>query len=476
MTTIITRASKGEPLTNNELDQNFINLNIDKSEVATTVEKSSNTGGAFLPVGTTEERPIASAGVIRFNTTNNDFEGLTGTGWESLTQFPFSNIPPSAPGVANPGILEETSRADHVHPQDAGKANKQAETAAGTSFEPSGTLEATTVQAAIQELDTDIQNISGGGGGGTPSDSNPIMDGVAAPGTSTDYSRGDHVHPSDTSKAAASHSHTDASTSASGFMSAVDKTKLDGVESSANNYTHPTNHPPSIISQDASNRFVTDTEKATWNAKGNGTVTGVTGTAPIVSSGGAAPAISISAATTSAAGSMSAADKLKLDGVATGATNYTHPASHPPSIITQDSSNRFVTDAEKATWNAAGGGASVNTANTWTARQTFNMSMVEKRVNMAADVFDCSAGNYFYKTATGSTINFTVGNVPANGGVFSFIFQGYNMAQQTVVWPSGTRWASGRAPTMTAGTDLIGFTTNNGGVDWYAFVLGLGMA
>ena len=32
-------------------------------------------------------------------------------------------------------------------------------------------------------------------------------------------------------------------------------------------YTHPTNHPPSIISQDASNRFVTDTEKDTWNNK-----------------------------------------------------------------------------------------------------------------------------------------------------------------------------------------------------------------
>ena len=58
---------------------------------------------------------------------------------------------------------------------------------------------------------------------------------------------------------------------------------------------------------------------------GTGTVTGVTGTAPIVSSGGTAPVISINAATTSAAGSMSAADKTKLDGIATSANNYTHP-------------------------------------------------------------------------------------------------------------------------------------------------------
>ena len=49
-------------------------------------------------------------------------------------------------------------------------------------------------------------------------------------------------------------------------------------------------------------------------------VTSVTGTAPIVSSGGTTPAISINAATTSAAGSMSSADKTKLDGIATAAT------------------------------------------------------------------------------------------------------------------------------------------------------------
>ena len=81
---------------------------------------------------------------------------------------------------------------------------------------------------------------------------------------------------------------TAATTSAAGSMSAADKSKLDGI--------------------------------ATGATANTGTVTGVTGTAPIVSSGGTAPAISISAATTSAAGSMSAADKTKLDGMAAGAT------------------------------------------------------------------------------------------------------------------------------------------------------------
>lgn len=41
--------------------------------------------------------------------------------------------------------------------------------------------------------------------------------------------------------------------------------KVDAVEKTV--YTHPSNHAPSIITQDASNRFVTDTEKSTWNGK-----------------------------------------------------------------------------------------------------------------------------------------------------------------------------------------------------------------
>lgn len=53
-------------------------------------------------------------------------------------------------------------------------------------------------------------------------------------------------------------------------------------------------------------------------ATSGGGVTSVGGTAPISSSGGATPSISISPASTSAAGSMSAADKTKLDAVTVG--------------------------------------------------------------------------------------------------------------------------------------------------------------
>lgn len=38
----------------------------------------------------------------------------------------------------------------------------------------------------------------------SPSASNPLMDSTASPGTSNDYARGDHVHPTDSTKAAKS--------------------------------------------------------------------------------------------------------------------------------------------------------------------------------------------------------------------------------------------------------------------------------
>jgi len=50
--------------------------------------------------------------------------------------------------------------------------------------------------------------------------------------------------------------------------------------------------------------------------------------------------------------SFTTALETKLNGIAVGANNYTHPATHAPSIIAQDANNRFVTDAYIATWDA----------------------------------------------------------------------------------------------------------------------------
>ena len=76
MTTITTRAGKGRPLTNTEMDANLTNLNTYK------IENTAATGSTPLAVGTTAERDATpAAGYIRFNSTIGQYEGYNGTAW-----------------------------------------------------------------------------------------------------------------------------------------------------------------------------------------------------------------------------------------------------------------------------------------------------------------------------------------------------------------------------------------------------------
>ena len=67
-----------------------------------------------------------------------------------------------------------------------------------------------------------------------------------------------------------------------GYMTPELKKKLDGIAMGANNYVHPSSHPASMIAQDATHRFVSDTEKNTWNGKASTAVvsTSANGLAP----------------------------------------------------------------------------------------------------------------------------------------------------------------------------------------------------
>ncbi|MHA7139863.1 hypothetical protein ACRTEV_21780 [Rossellomorea arthrocnemi] len=49
---------------------------------------------------------------------------------------------------------------------------------------------------------------------------------------------------------------------------------------------------------------------------------------------------------------ISSSNKLTIDGEEQVNTEYTHPESHPASMITEDEGHRFVTDVEKVEWNS----------------------------------------------------------------------------------------------------------------------------
>lgn len=98
MITIYKRVG-GAPLTKTQLDNNFSNLN------NYTLDMTSPTGFAILPSGTQEQRPAsASVGMVRYNTTINDFEGFySDTGWDVLGARGYTgSTPPSKVGQTGP--------------------------------------------------------------------------------------------------------------------------------------------------------------------------------------------------------------------------------------------------------------------------------------------------------------------------------------------------------------------------------------
>lgn len=126
-----------------------------------------------------------------------------------------------------------------------------------------------------------------------------------------------------------------------------------------------------------------------------------------------------------------------------------------------------------------GGTLGVTGASTFTGtisalnKVTLASAIHEARVDLStATEINVSQANYFIRTITTNT-TFTVTGTPATGTVASFILDLTNGGAGTITWASGTVWAGGTAPTLTAsGRDVLGFFTHNGGGAYNGFVLG----
>ena len=224
----------------------------------------------------------------------------------------------------------------------------------------------------------------------------------------------------------------------------------------------------------------------TWTTPTTGTVTSVTGTAPVVSSGGATPAISMAAATGSVNGYLTSTDWTTFNNKGSGtvtavsvvsANGFTGTSSGgaTPALTLTTS----ITGMLKGNGTAISAGTAGTdyvapaTATSFTAQQYFG--------NVALS--DAATISWAANTAQVATFTFVSSNrtMGAPTGLVSGAYYGLaviqNSGSNTLTWNSVFKWAGGTAPTLSTAAgakDYFVFRTD--GTNMYEQGRSLGVA
>ena len=152
---------------------------------------------------------------------------------------------PAMDGTAAVGTETKWAKGDHVHPTDTSRAPVASPGLTGVPTAPTAAITVDSDQIATTKF---VKNWHAG----AVSVTTPKMDGTASTGTEGKWARGDHVHPSDTSRAAAAITGTTALASGDGliFADSSDGGKL----------------KRSSITFDGSTTSKALTQKGTWGA------------------------------------------------------------------------------------------------------------------------------------------------------------------------------------------------------------------
>eukprot|EP00916_Digyalum_oweni_P015171 GHVL01024777.1.p2 GENE.GHVL01024777.1~~GHVL01024777.1.p2 ORF type:complete len:125 (+),score=8.35 GHVL01024777.1:1-375(+) len=81
---------------------------------------------------------------------------------------------------------------------------------------------------------------------------------------------------------------------------------------------------------------------------------------------------------------------------------------------------------------------------------------------------NCETGNVFALSTTGNT-TFTFTNPPASGTAYGFMLRLTAGGTHTITYPASVDWAGATAPDApdSGETDVLVFTTTDGGTTWY---------
>lgn len=176
-------------------------------------------------------------------------------------------------------------------------------------------------------------------------------------------------------------------------------------------------------------------------------------------------------------------------------TVYTHPVNHPPSIISQDANNRFVTDTEKATWNGKSNfsgsyndlsnkpslfsGNYNDLSNKPTIPDTSTLmpksggvleNYREKLVTLSgtSTSINLNNGNVFTHTLSGNTTYSISNAVSGQAHSFTLIIT-QTATVRTIAFPASVKWQGGEIPNMSIAnkTYILTFVTVDGGTTWF---------
>ena len=132
------------------------------------------------------------------------------------------------------------------------------------------------------------------------------------------------------------------------------------------------------------------------------------------------------------------------------------------------------TDTINAAWTFAAG-----YTQTFNDKVVFNKSIEEQIVSYGTTgsiTLTISNGSYFYPTGTTTgVITFTFSGAPTSGNYGSFVLELNGAGNNDPVWPASVDWPGGTEPTWSTGIDIVTFHTRDGGTTWLGILSGLDM-
>jgi len=239
-----------------------------------------------------------------------------------------------------------------------------------------------------------------------------------------------------------------------------EKIKLAGISDEANKYTHPDSHPASMITESSTKRFVSDSEKSTWNSKSDtDTVTTINGKT----------------------GAISKADITAL-GIPAQDTNTTYDEITTAEIDTgTDSTLRTITGRrvkyildKVQGWIGNLTKSDVGLSNVDNVKQMpISGGVLENyrekltTVSASGGSIDLSLGNVFVHSPSGNRTYSITNAVAGQAHSFTLII---NMGStvRTLTFPASVKWQGGEIPDMTTAnkTYVLTFMTVDGGATW----------